>query len=589
MFGTEDYRKRKLQEAYGKGVEKARQTGALEDFMDAMATLVLPDSMGTEEYQSYKQGYHDYMSGKIKRQASASTKLEKPIALDASEKAWYGLCNTSEFIPEEIVSYYRDRLFANGHQVAFVIGLSDFTEHLCPQCGAQGQFKIHFLGRLNHPRACGWEGYMKTGSYIGHQLAQVFHTGIRAGGAMHNDAKKKPNSNGAWIYGVLGFLFVAMFRIMVAVVLIPLHCIAALFQPRQSTADIATRVIALVTIITGIGIGVYEIQQASKPQFPVSQRFYPSGPAPASRMVQAAPRPLPNNFRTPTSYEPAVRSTFSETFTTPPDFSSNWNYFIGSGNPSVRYGQGQLQVQAPVSGGSARFVAKSSFSADVDVTFTYNHQGFGRTTVGLWSLDLNDWQVWADLDTNDTACLYLNSRGQPTAPLCPSTSYMNRTLALRIVVVGYQVTFYDDHSALGSLPFSPVGPYAPVIAVGSVNWKGGDNITTFYSVIANGSAPAPDRTNHSAQPSFNCARARTAVERLLCRDSRLAGLEVGMVSAYNQAMSRLSSDGQLALKRDHLSWFKNYSRTCNRSADDDDRANCIANFLSVHTDELRAR
>lgn len=299
MFESEDYRKRKLEEAYGKGVEKARQTGALEDYMDAMATLVLPDSMGTEEYQSYRRGYHDYMSGKIKRQAPAPPRVEKPIALDASDKAWYELCDTSEFIQEEIIRYYKDQLVANGHHVAFVIGLSDFTEHICPTCGAQGQFKIHVLGRLNHPGTCGWEGYMKTGHYTRHQIAQIFHTGIRAGAAMKDEVDKKPDRTGNWIYAVFGFLFVAVFRAAAAVVLVPLHCIAALFQPRQTTGDIAIRLITLVTIVTGIVIGFYEIQQASKvpsslasPPSQTSLLHQPCSPQPAPTALSLTSGPI---------------------------------------------------------------------------------------------------------------------------------------------------------------------------------------------------------------------------------------------------------------------------------------------------------
>ncbi len=84
-------------------------------------------------------------------------------------------------------------------------------------------------------------------------------------------------------------------------------------------------------------------------------------------------------------------------------------------------------------------------------------------------------------------------------------------------------------------------------------------------------------------------KAHTRVELLICRDSHLAALEVEMVSIFHQTLSRLPQDAQLALQREHLAWFKNYSRTCNQSADDVDRAACVANYLSQHTAELSAR
>ncbi len=47
-------KERRLKAAYGKGMEKARQSGALEQIGEGMVNLILPDSMGAEEYQSYK-------------------------------------------------------------------------------------------------------------------------------------------------------------------------------------------------------------------------------------------------------------------------------------------------------------------------------------------------------------------------------------------------------------------------------------------------------------------------------------------------------------------------------------------------------
>lgn len=97
------------------------------------------------------------------------------------------------------------------------------------------------------------------------------------------------------------------------------------------------------------------------------------------------------------------------------------------------------------------------------------------------------------------------------------------------------------------------------------------------------------RAGSFAQPSFDCSKARTATEFLLCRDPNLATLEVGMVGAYNQALSRQTPDGRQKLRQDHLDWFRNYSRTCNEAGNDADRAICVRNFLSAHTAELNNR
>jgi uncharacterized protein YecT (DUF1311 family) len=92
-----------------------------------------------------------------------------------------------------------------------------------------------------------------------------------------------------------------------------------------------------------------------------------------------------------------------------------------------------------------------------------------------------------------------------------------------------------------------------------------------------------------AKPSFDCAKATTPVELLICRDGSLAALEVKMAAAYKQALGHLSGVGQAAFRKDHAAWLKNYSRACNARANDQDRAACISRHLTEHTAELGKR
>jgi hypothetical protein len=229
VFESEEAKQRKLEEAYGKGIAKARETGALEGLLEAMGELVVPDSMGTEEYQSYKKGYHDVMIGKVKGKSTARLP-EKEVSLTALEKAWYGLCNRNDFIYPEVVRRYRDQLYALGKHVTVTIGLHDFTEAQCPKCTEPGYYKIHFLGQLKHPE-CGTGWYMGPGGYIGFQFASVFHSGIQAGGSMKEDSDRKGQSGG-WISGIFGFLFVAILRAALAFVLIPIQAVVSLSQSK---------------------------------------------------------------------------------------------------------------------------------------------------------------------------------------------------------------------------------------------------------------------------------------------------------------------------------------------------------------------
>jgi tetratricopeptide (TPR) repeat protein len=199
-------------------------------------------------------------------------------SLTPLEKQWYALCDGSAFIPKYMVDYFVAALNAQGKQVAVVIGLSNFTGHTCPKCGDAGQFKIHFLGRLEHSDPdCQWTGYMGTGSYIGFQIAQIFHSGIRAGGSMKEDSDSKGDRSGGWINGILVFLFVGICRALMAVVLIPLHTIVALCQTGQKSADVVTRIITLCLIVAGLGIGYYKIHNALPPTMTGNSASYSPG------------------------------------------------------------------------------------------------------------------------------------------------------------------------------------------------------------------------------------------------------------------------------------------------------------------------
>ena len=97
------------------------------------------------------------------------------------------------------------------------------------------------------------------------------------------------------------------------------------------------------------------------------------------------------------------------------------------------------------------------------------------------------------------------------------------------------------------------------------------------------------QTQSLIKPSFDCAKARTAVELLICRDGTLATLEVQMATAYHQALDRMATDHRTVLQQEHLTWFRNYSRTCNNAQDDTDRATCVSSFLTARIAVLNSQ
>jgi len=92
------------------------------------------------------------------------------------------------------------------------------------------------------------------------------------------------------------------------------------------------------------------------------------------------------------------------------------------------------------------------------------------------------------------------------------------------------------------------------------------------------------------KPTFDCAKARTALEKEICADGDLASLEVAMVAAYNRALNRLPSEDQPGLRRQHLAWFRIYQESCNASAAKSETAlkACISKALSDHTRDLNS-
>ena len=163
---------------------------------------------------------------------------------------------------------------------------------------------------------------MGTGSYIGFQISQIFHTGIRAGGSIKDDSDRK-GERGGWIHGIFAFIFVGVFRAALAVVLIPLHAIFALCQAKQTTADIVTRVIVLAAFAIAAWVGTHQIRGASQRQLNEQNlQSNSSVSAPFTSPVVPAP-PQPN---TP----PVTGSTGAG-----PSFYTKGKYYIVVASPTV--------------------------------------------------------------------------------------------------------------------------------------------------------------------------------------------------------------------------------------------------------------
>jgi pimeloyl-ACP methyl ester carboxylesterase len=194
----------------------------------------------------------------------------------------------------------------------------------------------------------------------------------------------------------------------------------------------------------------------------------------------------------------AQTTTFTEGFNNAPDYTNNWRQFTNYGGTTLNYTTGNFQISASQSspyppGSAMSFMSKQAWVGDIDVSVQLNHGGYGRTSVYLWSRNLNQPVMGADLDTDDTNYFNFASGPNSTQYLFSSTPYRNTWITLRVQVVGNQVNFYADNgSGLQLLETFPVpvsslpDAYYLFFAVGSVPWKSGDNNTSFRLITATG-------------------------------------------------------------------------------------------------------
>ena len=79
--------------------------------------------------------------------------------------------------------------------------------------------------------------------------------------------------------------------------------------------------------------------------------------------------------------------------------------------------------------------------------------------------------------------------------------------------------------------------------------------------------------------SFDCARAKSASERLICGDARLSDLDGKLGSLYRERLALLSPQGANLLRQSQRSWLAFSNRTClavkPRGTWDEDSTSCL--------------
>jgi uncharacterized protein len=89
----------------------------------------------------------------------------------------------------------------------------------------------------------------------------------------------------------------------------------------------------------------------------------------------------------------------------------------------------------------------------------------------------------------------------------------------------------------------------------------------------------------SANPSFNCAKASSSVEKLICNDAELADLDRSLATLYGRVLENSSATDNRLLKAEQRGWIKGRD-DCWKS---DDMRGCVLREYRYRIDALRDR
>ena len=124
-----------------------------------------------------------------------------------------------------------------------------------------------------------------------------------------------------------------------------------------------------------------------------------------------------------------------------------------------------------------------------------------------------------------------------------------------------------------------------VLAVNDPDKRQGDccsagSIITRYRWVGSSFSSIGQPVYKTDPPSFDCAKAATPVERLICQDAELSSLDSQMANSYRMALKGASAERKEVIRRQQAGWFADYSRTCNAPLSETERHGCIDRYLS---------
>jgi uncharacterized protein YecT (DUF1311 family) len=124
-----------------------------------------------------------------------------------------------------------------------------------------------------------------------------------------------------------------------------------------------------------------------------------------------------------------------------------------------------------------------------------------------------------------------------------------------------------------------------VLAVNDPDKQQGDccsagSIITRYRWVGSSFSAIGQPVYKTDPPSFDCAKAATPVERLICQDVELSFLDSQMAHSYQMVLKGASAERKEIIRRHQAEWFADYSRNCNAPLSQPQRRDCIDRYLT---------
>ncbi|HXJ39706.1 MAG TPA: lysozyme inhibitor LprI family protein [Bryobacteraceae bacterium] len=210
--------------------------------------------------------------------------------------------------------------------------------------------------------------------------------------------------------------------------------------------------------------------------------------------------------------------------------------------------------------------------------------GSGGCNTLVLAQDANSWRIVANITITRPPIRVLSAR---------SNGWRDIGVWVRGggVTTGYEAVLHFDGRTYPANPSAIPAPPVPEKAVGDVVIPANAQLLPMFPVKSPQAQPEyagiQNPSSKEIRPSFDCSKAVTAIEKLVCSELELASMDNTMSSAYLEALKKLPPDDMARLRREHSEWFRKYSTTCNAVRSDKERKNCVFQYLSARTKSLQ--